>query len=75
VLAGSPSSLQDRYSQYLPTAQQIFDSFQIGSLGTKNSTVISSAQCTDLIGKLNSRLVNGEIVSQQYDEIRKKIGC
>jgi hypothetical protein len=75
VHAGSTSSLQDRYSQYLPTVQQMFDSFQIGSLGTNNSAVISSTQCTDLVGKLNSRLVNGEIASQQYDEIRKKIGC
>jgi hypothetical protein len=80
LLSNSTSSdLQSKYSQYLPTAQQMFDSFQITSRGTNNSTVVSSNAthnpCQDLLGKLNSRLVNGEITSQQYDEIRKKIGC
>ena len=67
------SDLQNKYSQYLPTAQQMFESFQITSaVASPNAT---HSQCEYLLAKLNSRLVNGEITSQQYEEIRKKIGC
>jgi hypothetical protein len=67
------SDLQNKYSQYLPTAQQMFESFQITSAVVSSN--VTHSQCENLLGKLNSRLVNGEITSQQYDEIRKKIGC
>ncbi|HKG88165.1 MAG TPA: PsbP-related protein [Nitrososphaeraceae archaeon] len=72
-------NLTDGYSRYLPTAQKMFDSFQLTSIGTNDSisvpTGAAPSQCQDLIAKLNARLVAGEINTQQYDEIRQKIGC
>jgi hypothetical protein len=73
------NSLKDKYVQYLPTAQKMFDSFQIMSNITNNSHTESSPkdpnQCQGLLTKLNTRLVNGEITTQQYDTIKKKIEC
>lgn len=74
-----PDNLTDGYSRYLPTAQKMFDSFQLTSIGTNDSismpTGAAPSQCQDLLAKLNARLVAGEINTQQYDEIRQKIGC
>jgi hypothetical protein len=67
------SDLQNKYSQYLPTAQQMFESFQITSAVVSSN--VTHNHCENILGKLNSRLVNGEITSRQYDEIHKKIGC
>lgn len=63
----------------------MFDSFQIisndtnTSNDTNNSEIVYPelvpSQCQGLIPKLDARLVNGEINTQQYDVIKQKIGC
>jgi PsbP-like protein len=73
------NDLKNKYSQYLPTALKMFDSFQITSNGINNSGNVSPKpvldQCQNLKAKLDTRLVNGEINTQQYDAIKQKIGC
>jgi hypothetical protein len=79
VAKPTSNDLKDKYSQYLPIAQKMFDSFQITSIGTNNSGNVSPkpvpGQCQGLLAKLDARLVNGEINTQQYDIIKQKIGC